>query len=608
MPEDRGTPDIAHGVPPIAVSTGSTLANRTGSWKYIQPIYQDRVAPCNAHCPVGIDVEGWMDLLRQGKVAEARDLLVRENPMPAVTGRVCDHPCESACNRAAYDEAVSIRSIERMLGDLAPAEVAPAAARTRKERVAVIGSGPAGLACAYHLARMGYAVNVFEADDEPGGWLRYGIPEYRLPRAVLAHEIERIRGEGVIVRCGARVGDNLAWREIEAHDAVFLATGARVSRPFAWSGHDVAGVRPGPEFLHEYRGGARVEVGRRVVVVGGTDTAVDCARTALRLGAEVTVLVPEAREAMPAHADAVAQAIAEGVRFEFLTTPVRAQSSEHAEDEQALDAIGTMYDEGDGPRPSARLVGVECVRLQPAAGDAPALPVQGGGFFLPADTLLTALGEEPDFGFLPADITRRGFVIRADELGRTSRPGFFAGGDVTGERRTVAHSLGAGKRAAIGIDRWLREKAGETLPPLDLAALRYGGVGNVSVTRWRGDDPVHRTNELNEMVPFDMLNMAHFPKVPRNPDRLRPADELRSGFDEANLGLSTAAALAEAKRCFNCGVCNMCGLCMVFCPDVAIKPHASGHGYSLSYKYCKGCGVCVEECPRGAMTMTREGL
>ena len=612
MRENQVAGDIVHGVPPIAVSTGSTLANRTGSWKYVRPIYQDMVAPCNAACPVGTDIEGYMNLLREGKVAEARDLLLRENPMPAVTGRVCDHPCQTACNRAFFDDAVNIHAVERMLGDLEPEVRAPVPARTRKEKVAVVGSGPAGLACAYHLARLGFAVNLFESDREPGGALRHGIPEYRLPRNVLVREIERIRSQGVNLQCGVRVGGNLSWKELESHDAIFLASGARVNRPLELAGQDAADVRPGLEFLRNAKAGDRGAVGQRVVVVGGTDTAVDCARTALRLGADPVVICQGSRAELSANAEAIDEAIREGVRFEFRVWPVAVQTSDHPENEAAIEAIRSMYAEGEDDRPKARLVGVECVRMQTAqpdpSGARRALPIQGSNFILPADTLLTALGEEPDFGFLPPEITRKGYVVKVDEFGRTNHPGFFAGGDITGEPRTVAHSLGSGKRAAIGIDRYLREKAGEPVAETDPKALRLGGTGNFSITRWRKDDPVHRTGEVNEVVPFERLNMAHFTSVPGKPDRHRSFEERRSSFAEANLGLTTNEALAEARRCFNCGVCNQCELCLIFCPDIAIKRHPNGHGFSLSYKYCKGCGICVEECPRGTMTMTREGL
>ena len=612
MPEQNPMADLKHGVPPIAVSSTSTLANRTGSWKYIRPIYRDMVAPCNAACPVGTDVEGYMTLLREGKVTEARDLLLRENPMPAVTGRVCDHPCQTACNRAFFDDAVNIHAVERMLGDLEAQVRAAAPPRTRREKVAIVGSGPAGLACAYHLARLGYTVNVFESEPEPGGALRYGIPEYRLPRDVLVREIERIRSQGVTIQCGANVGANLPWKELDAYDAVFLATGARISRPLDLTGQDVPDVRHGFELLREVKPGERGTVGKRVVVVGGTDTAVDCARTALRLGAEPIVICQGSRADMTANAEAVEEAIREGVRFEFLVWPVAARTSEHAENEEAIEAIRSMFVEGEGDRPRNRLAGVECVRMRPGepdpSGARRSVPIQGSNFFIPADTLLTALGEEPDLDFLPTEIVRKGYVVRVDEFGRTNRPGFFAGGDITGEPRTVAHSLGSGKRAAIGIDRYLRERAGEKVADGDPEGLRLGGRGNFSITRWRRDDPVQRTNPVNEVVPFESLNMAHFASVPGKPDRHRSFEERRSSFAEANLGLTTNEALAEARRCFNCGVCNMCELCLIFCPDGAIKRHPSGHAFSLSYKYCKGCGLCVEECPRGAMVMTREGL
>ncbi len=608
MPDERRTPDLAHGVPPISVSAETTLGNRTGSWKYVQPRYQDRGAPCNAACPAGIDIEGAMNLLRQDRAAEARELVLRENPMPAVTGRLCDHPCHAACNRAQFDGALNIRAIERMLGDDEPATGTETPARTRTEKVAVVGSGPAGLACAYHLARLGLAVTVFEGDAEPGGWLRW-LPEFRLPRAVLAREIERVRAAGVTIRCGSTVGTEVDWKTLEGYDAVFLATGARAGRSVEMTSHDVPDVRPGLDFLRELKSGERGTLGRRVVVVGGTDTAVDCARAALRLGAEPVVLYPGTRADLPANPDAVDEALREGVRFEFLASPVGLQTAEHANEEPPLEAIRTMFVEGDGQPAPERLTGVRCVRMRPPAdGATHPVPVPGSPFFLPADTLLTAVGREADFDCLPADITRKGYLIRVDAFGHTSRRGFFAGGDVTGEPRTVAHALGAGKRAAIGIDHYLRQRGGEPLETLAETALRYGGSGSMSITRWRGDDPVTRTSPVNELVPFDALNMAHFTRVPGAADHLRPPDESRADFAESNLGLARDAALAEAKRCFNCGVCNMCGLCMVFCPDVAIKPHASGHGYSLSYKYCKGCGVCVEECPRGAMIMTREGL
>ncbi len=604
--------DLAHGVPPIAMSSMSTRLNRTGSWKYIRPVYRDRVAPCNQGCPVGIDIEGYMNLLREGRVEEARDLLLRENPLPAVTGRVCYHPCEAACNRARLDDSVAIHAVERMLGDSALESPLPAPApRTRVERVAIVGSGPAGLACAFHLVRLGYGVTVYEADPEPGGVLRYGIPEYRLPKRVLAGEIARLRALGVELRCGVRVGSDLSFEGLEEHDAVFVATGAHRSRALGIPGEDLHGVLRGLDFLRAVNLGVRPRVGKRVIVVGGGNTAMDCARTALRLGAEVTVLYRRGRAEMPAHDGEVEEALREGARFEFLAVPVAVRGDSRLPDEEALEAICDSFGPFERREPRLRVVGLECVRMRLGAPDVSGRkrpePVPDSAFFLPAETVLTALGEETDLGFLPRDVARADDGLRVNPLGRTTRAAVFAGGDLLDEPRTVAYALGSGKRAAIGVDHHLRMIAGEDQDGVELQALRLGPAGNLSLTRWRGDDPVRRAGPVNEVVAFEQLNPAYFAHAARQADRMRPARESRRDFAEINLGLTRGGALAEARRCLNCGVCNGCEVCLVFCPDVAITRRADG-GLEIDYDHCKGCGVCAAECPRAAITMTREGL
>lgn len=584
MPEPPTThPDI----PPTAVSRTSTLENHTGSWKYIRPLYQDRVAPCNAACPVGIDIEGYMNLLREDRVDEARDLLLRENPMPAITGRVCHHPCEIACNRTAFDEPVSIHAVERELGDLeleAPWPTAPR--QTRTENVAVVGSGPAGLACAYHLVRMGYGVTVFEDADEPGGMLRLGIPEYRLPRSVLDRQIDRIAALGVDIWCGVRIGRDLQWQDLD-FDAVFIASGAHRSRGSGMDGESHPRIRSGLEFLRYVNAGGRPDLGRRVVVVGGGNTAIDCARTAHRLGSDALVLYRRTRDEMPAIAEEIEEAQREGVELMFLAAPVASRAT------------------GD------TLHGLECTRMRLGAPDESGrrrpIPSDEAPLSVLADTVLTAIGEVPDLDFLERSPDRAGSTLRVSDWGVTSQPAVFAGGDATDAPRSVADALGSGKRAAIGIDAYLRTLAGEDATRDEWNALRYGQTGNVSATRWRHDDPVRREAPVNDVVAFEQLNVNHFDHAPRHRDQHLSLGELNTGFDEVNHGLSHDAALAEARRCFNCGVCNECELCLIFCPDVAISRRPEG-GFTIDMEYCKGCGVCAAECPRGAMVMTKEGV
>ena len=572
-------------IPSVAMSLTSTLVTHTGSWKFSRPVYHDRVAPCNQGCPVGIDIEGYMNLLREDRVAEARDLLLAENPMPAVTGRVCHHPCERACNRRLFDGAVAIHAVERVLGDMSHGEPAPAASAARHpERIAVVGSGPAGLACAYHLARFGYQVTVFEAAAQAGGMLRLGIPEYRLPRAVLDRDIERIAAQGVTIACGTRVDSDAAWQKLLAtYSAVCVATGAHASRALGIAGEDLRGVRTGLEFLREINGGGRPDLGRNVVVVGGGNTAMDCARAALRLGSSVRIAYRRTRDEMPAIGDEVEEALSEGAHISFLANPVE-------------------FVDTDG-----RVSGVVCERMElgepDASGRRRPMPT-GERFAIPADTVLTAIGESATLDGLPADVSRSGSGVPVDAVGRTSRASLFAGGDVTDLERTVADALGAGKRAAIGIDRHLRAIAPDHQHGAIPDSLRFGG-GNVSAARWRGRDPVNRVAPVNEVVAFDDLNLHHFAAVPGQAEGHMASALARAGFDEVNLGLTSAQAMAEAHRCLNCGTCTQCDVCLIFCPDAAITRGADG-AYEIAVDYCKGCGICVAECPRGAITMTRD--
>ncbi len=582
MPETITTTDGARAIPEVAMSTMSTLVTRTGSWKYKHPAYHDRVAPCNAGCPVGIDIEGYLNLLREGRVDEARDLLLAENPLPAVTGRVCHHPCENACNRRALDGAVAIHAVERAMGDLALERPAPVQrGEARAERVAVVGSGPAGLACAYHLARSGYGVTIYESAAEAGGMLRLGIPEYRLPRAVLDGDVARVVAHGVEIKCGVRIGTDIAWSELTStHDAVCISTGAHTSRALGVPGEQLPGVQPGLAFLRDINDGRRPDLGRHVVVVGGGNTAMDCTRSAIRLGAKVTVAYRRTREEMPAIVDEVEGAMREGAEFVFLANPVEFRAV------------------------NGRVQSLVCERMalgEPDASGRRRPMATGEHFTVEADTVLTAIGELSALEGFFGDVEGSDSGLQVDALGGTNRDRLYAGGDVTDLARTVADALGAGKRAAIGIDRHLRRQHGDTS---ELNALRFGG-GNLSAARWRGHDPIRRVDPVNDVVGVDDVNFAQFQRAARNADRQLDSDRARGGFDEVNTGLSTADAMDEAKRCLNCGVCTQCDVCLIFCPDAAITRAADG-SYEIALDYCKGCGICAAECPRGAITMTQD--
>ncbi len=569
------------GRPPLSVSRVSTEVNRTGSWKYTMPVYHDRVAPCSAGCPTGVDIQGYMTLLRENRVQEALELLLRENPMPAITGRVCNHPCEKLCNRCSFDGAVAIHAVERMLGDQELQSPLPQPATVlHEQRIAVIGSGPAGLACAYHLARQGYPVEVFEQELEAGGMLRQGIPQYRLPREVLDRQLERYAALGVRFHTGTRAGGDLDWLQLQRDfAAIFIASGAQISKVLRLEGaEDTTALISGLDFLRAVNRGERPSLGRRVLVIGGGNTAMDCARVALRLGSEVTVVYRRTRDEMPAIAEEVDDAAREGVQFEFLAAPSRLESD-------------------------AGRLSLVCRRMQLGEPDAQGrrsfAEADTDPFSLPADTILTAIGEDAELQVLPAAIRDN---TSHDEWGSSQEARFFLGGDVAGDERTVASALGAGKRAAIGIDRYLRGLRGEAQPAPSAVELRLGGSGAFSTVRWNRDDPVSRVDPVNTVVTPEDVNTSDFAHAARHED-----EHLHrlSGFEESNAGISMGDALAEAARCFQCGVCNDCELCRIYCSEAAITRDPISGRLIIDLDHCKGCGVCAEECPRGAITMER---
>jgi NADPH-dependent glutamate synthase beta subunit-like oxidoreductase len=533
----------------------TTRETRTGGWRVRRPLYAEATAPCRAACPAGEPIARWIERARAGDLAGAWALIREANPFPAVTGRVCGHPCEAACNRAGQDGSVAINALERFVGDwgLRHGPEAPAP-RPRPGRVAVVGGGPAGLACAHHLARAGFGVTLFEAQPALGGLLRYGIPEYRLPRAVLEGEIELALAPGVRVETGRQLGRDLTWADLEGWDAVFLATGAAVPLRLGVPGEDGSAIGDALTLLRVVSRGYAPALGRRVLVVGGGSTAMDAARTARRLGsASVTVLALEAREAMPALAEEVAQALAEGVRI--------------------LNGVG-VREFGRG-RAAEGAALVEPARLERGPGGA-IRPVFDGGpsVRLDADAVLVAIGQRPDLGVIPPPVGAEGGGVAAGPDGSTSSARVFAGGDVASRRRTVAEAIAAGVRAARAIEARLTGRAAgdEALP------TRVVGPGEI---RRHAFSPFPRAARWERLAPGRLAS-----------------------FIEVVTGLDEGSARAEAARCYACGHCTGCDVCRQVCPDVAIA-RVDG-GYRVSADHCKGCGLCARECPRGALAMAAE--
>jgi NADPH-dependent glutamate synthase beta subunit-like oxidoreductase len=536
----------------ITLDVGSSLANKTGSWRTERPVYVHRLPPCNDACSAGENVQRWLYFAEEGDTGYERAWheLMADNPFPAVMGRACYHPCETVCNRAQLDEAVGINAVERFLGDEAIAQgwQVDATESSSGRRVLVVGAGPAGLSAAYHLARLGHEVTIRDAGARPGGMMRYGIPTYRLPRDVLDAEIQRILDLGVTLEVESRVVDVEQAMEDDAFDAVFLAVGAHIGTRTEIPAGDAARVLDAVAVLRSMEGEEKPFLGRRVAVYGGGNTAMDVARTAKRLGAEDAIVVyRRTRDRMPAHDFEVEEAEEEGVLVKWLSTVKRAE-------EGALVLERMELDENGFPQPTGELEELQ------------------------ADSLVLALGQEADLSLLDhvSGLTAARGVVEVGPGQATGHPGIFAGGDMTPAERTVTVAVGHGKKAARHIDAWLRSETGERPSRHPLAEL-------------------------------ESLNTWYYSDAPRS---LQPVLELarrRSTFEEVVGGLDESTALFEARRCLSCGNCFSCDNCFGVCPDNAVlKVDDLDDPYAFDLDYCKGCGICASECPCGAIEMVPE--
>jgi formate dehydrogenase (NADP+) beta subunit len=526
------------------------LESGTGPFRTRRPIYVDLLPPCNHACPAGENIQGWLAFAQAGEYRKAWETLVADNPLPATHGRVCYHPCETGCNRGQLDAAVSIHAVERFLGDKAKAEgwdFVPAVPSSGK-RVLVVGAGPSGLSAAYHLTRLGHSVEIHEAGPVAGGMLQFGIPAYRLPRAELAEEVARIERFGVKIVLNHPVTDVLAERDAGKFDAVFVAIGAHVAQHVDIPARDAVRVLDAVKLLRDMGTGEAPKLGRRVVIYGGGNTAMDAARTARRLGAEEALIVYRRDRAhMPAHGFEADEALEEGVRIQWLTTIREIVGPTLTVERMVMDDKGR-------PQPTGEFDTLE------------------------ADSVVLALGQVSDSDFLrnvPGVAVKPDGVVAVDQHMMTGHPGMFAGGDMVPSERTVTVATGHGKLAARNIDAWLRAGA-------------------------------YDTPQRPQLVSFDMLHLPVFSDVDVSQQKRLEDSERLSGFDEVMSGLSEAAARHEAQRCLSCGVCFECDNCFAACPEQAIAKLGPGNGYNIDPMRCTGCAVCFEQCPCHAMEMVAE--
>jgi 2-oxoacid:acceptor oxidoreductase delta subunit (pyruvate/2-ketoisovalerate family) len=532
----------------ITLHPNSSLANHTGNWRTMKPVYVDRLPPCNHACPAGENIQAWLYQAEEGAYEAAWRRLMEDNPMPAIHGRVCYHPCESSCNRGQLDQAVSIHAVERFLGDQAikhgwQVRCAPPTG----QRALIVGAGPSGLSAAYHLARMGHAVTIYEAASKIGGMMRYGIPAYRLPRDVVDTEAVRLEAMGVKIRVNTRVDDLDAAIKEGGFHATFLAVGAHLARRIDIPGFDAKRLLDAATFLRSMDGASPIKLGRRVAVYGGGNTAIDVARTAERMGAESVIIYRRDQSHAPSFKEEVTEAREEGVQFHWLRSIARAAGEKLTLEVMEVDKEGK-------PKPTGRFETIE------------------------ADTVVLALGQKADTGFLrnlSGIRLHNDGTIEVDEHMMTGHPGLFAGGDMVPGEQSVSMATGHGKRAARYIDAYLR------------------GTQYVK-------------SSAHPLAMFDRLNTWYYTDAEQSQQPVLALARRRTSFDEMVGGLDADTALLEARRCLSCGNCFECDNCYAVCPDNAVIKLGPGNGFAINYDYCKGCGLCAEECPCGAIDMVKE--
>lgn len=545
----------------VSCSSTNSPPVKTGSWRVITPSFHDRTSPCTDLCPCAENIPSWMDLVAKRELEAAWRELTKENPFPLICGRVCYRFCEKECNRVGIDDRVSINAIERFLGEYAATHdlhptISPDG-RLRAVRIAVIGGGPAGLSAAHFLARAGCSVRVFDENKELGGVLRYGIPEYRMPKDLLRREIANmVTGLGVETSLSAHIDKHLFERMDLEYDYVVVALGAHKEKKL-FSGNAQKGAfaaQGGLRFLSDISLGrlVRSENMKHVCVIGGGNTAIDASRSALRVGAtKVTIVYRRTEAEMPAHKDEIAVAKREGVEFVFLTSPTSL----------------TVNDAG-------RTI-MECVTMTlgeaDESGRRTVQEVLGSLFTMECDFVISAVGEE-------ADISD---VVPDDYHAQICRDGYDGKivyvGDVLTGPRSVSEAIASGKSAAQGI--------------IDKVTGLSCKVSPKAVVR-------------ESEIKFHYLNVRRKDPSIRNEKKLSRREF--ADFAETTSTISQKMAVTEASRCINCGTCIACDRCLNFCPDYVITKRVDGK-YSIDLDHCKGCGLCADVCERSAIRYGKDG-
>lgn len=545
-------PNTIHEIPDLVIGYDSMEWNHTGSWRSQRPVIRLKSGPCVGACPLHNPIPEAMTKLANGDVAGAAEIWLTRNPFPSITGRVCPHFCETGCNRKRFDEAINIRAVERFLGDSLLRTKGRPPDTERPQRIAIVGSGPAGLATAYHLRRKGFQVEVFERSSLLGGVLREGIPAYRLPPEIVDQELEALKRMGIVFHTGQELGKDFTLEDLKRYfDAVFLGLGAHKETTMNIPGEEL--MWSGLGFLKKVAHGEAPDIYGTVAVIGGGNVAMDVIRTAKRMGALPVLIYRRTQNEMPAIEEEVQRARDDGMEFRFLTTPVRARKEGN---KIVLTLVRMKLGEKD------------------ASGRPRPIPIEGSEEEFPVDFVIKAIGEYADMSVLPPEMRdSKGWLAVNKKTMQTVDPKVFAGGDYVTGPATVVEAIADGYTAARSIEMFLEGKQPDAEP-------------------------------RKPSVPIKGIRTEYFQRAPRAlPEELPLAERVRS-FAEEVLTLPQSVAFAESLRCFSCGVCNLCGNCWVFCPDVAIR--LDGDLPEILYDYCKGCGVCAAECPRSVIQMEDE--